>query len=294
MDRHVDRLLREIAPRAGPLIISVFGDSIAPRSADIWLGSLIDFMKPLGLSERLVRTGVYRLSREGWLKAQHKGRRSFYHITTAGLGSFADADERIYSATARDWDGKWTMVQLDSDAPAKARTRIRAALKWLGFGKISPTLLLKPGSATGSTCAHLDAGGLSSFCNVFAACLADNQSPQKLIGQGWDMTAFAREYDQFLHQFGPLPDRHSGFSDEDAFIIRTLLIHQYRRILLKDPQLPTQLLSADWPGEAARHLAARLYRTVSPGVDLYIKKHMQCAKSRCPDPAASYYRRFVV
>lgn len=293
MDRQVQILLNETAPRAGPLIISVFGDSIAPRSADIWLGSLIDFMKPLGLSERLVRTGVYRLSREGWLKATHKGRRSFYHITSAGLGSFADADERIYCAAPKPWNGEWTMVQLNANTPAKTKTRIRNLLKWLGFGKLSPTLLLKPGNAITQTNMQITNADAENYCAVFLSTLAENQNPAKLIEQGWEVSSFATAYDQFLMQFEKLTDRQNMFSNEEAFVVRTLLIHQFRRILLKDPQLPAQLLPASWQGESARQLASRLYRAVSPGVDGYIKQHMQCAKQNCPDPAPSYYRRFI-
>lgn len=293
MDWQVQKLLDETAPRAGPLIISVFGDSIAPRSADIWLGSLIEFMKPLGLSERLVRTGVYRLSRDGWLKASQKGRRSFYHITPAGMGSFADADERIYAAAPKPWNGNWTMVQLNAAAPAQAKSRIRKMLKWLGFGKLSPTLLLKPGDAIAQTGSQIANAGFGEYCAIFSSTLAENQNPAKLIEQGWDVTSFATAYDQFLKQFKTLADRQNTLSNEDAFIVRTLLVHQYRRILLKDPQLPDQLLPSSWKGEEVRQLAGSLYRAVSPGVDRYIKQHMECAKQNCPDPAPSYYRRFV-
>ncbi len=40
---------------------------------------------------------------------------------------------------------------------------------------------------------------------------------------------------------------------------RTLLIHDWRRIVLRDPGLPAALLPQDWPGEAARHLTASIY-----------------------------------
>ena len=53
--------------RGGSLIITVFGDAILPRGGSIWLGSLIKLVQPLGLSERLVRTSVFRLAQDGWL-----------------------------------------------------------------------------------------------------------------------------------------------------------------------------------------------------------------------------------
>ena len=55
--------------RAGSLITTVFGDAIAPRGGSVWLGSLIGIMADFGISERLVRTSVFRLAEDGWLEA---------------------------------------------------------------------------------------------------------------------------------------------------------------------------------------------------------------------------------
>jgi phenylacetic acid degradation operon negative regulatory protein len=41
--------------------------------------------------------------------------------------------------------------------------------------------------------------------------------------------------------------------------VRTLLIHEYRRVLLRDPNLPEALLPAGWPGLQARALCESLY-----------------------------------
>ena len=52
---------------------------------------------------------------------------------------------------------------------------------------------------------------------------------------------------------------------EQAFVARTLLVHAYRRVRLRDPQLPREVLAGDWPGAAAYTLARVLYRvTLSP------------------------------
>ena len=45
-----------------------------------------------------------------------------------------------------------------------------------------------------------------------------------------------------------------------CFVVRTLLIHAYRRVLLRDPQLPPALLPLDWPGAAAYALCRDFYR----------------------------------
>ena len=61
----VDEFRSRPTLRAGSLITTVFGDSIAPRGGTVWLGSLIRAMAEFGVNERLVRTSVFRLAREG-------------------------------------------------------------------------------------------------------------------------------------------------------------------------------------------------------------------------------------
>ena len=48
-------------------------------------------------------------------------------------------------------------------------------------------------------------------------------------------------------------------SHADAFALRALLIHEYRRILLRDPCLPVPLLPKNWIGAQARALCGELY-----------------------------------
>jgi phenylacetic acid degradation operon negative regulatory protein len=80
----VDEFRSRPTMRAGSLITTVFGDSIAPRGGTLWLGSLINTMADFGISERLVRTSVFRLVKDGWLQSRQIGRRSYYSLTDDG------------------------------------------------------------------------------------------------------------------------------------------------------------------------------------------------------------------
>jgi len=97
------RMRRSI--RGGSLVISVFGDSISQHGNSIWLGSLIDALKPFGVNSRLVRTAVYRNSQNGWLTSVQSGRRSYYSFTEYGLRHYEKAARRIYAESGSDWDG---------------------------------------------------------------------------------------------------------------------------------------------------------------------------------------------
>jgi len=111
--------------RSGSLITTVFGDAIAPRGGNVWLGSLIEVMLDFGIGERLVRTSVFRLARDGWLQSEQIGRRSYYSLT----------DE--------DWDGQWCLLLL-SGLDTAAKERVRKECGWLGFGPMSANVLAHP------------------------------------------------------------------------------------------------------------------------------------------------------
>src|SRR5699024_391293 len=126
--------------RATSLIISVYGDAIAPRGGTVWLGSLIRALEPLGLNERLVRASVYRLSQEGWLSSQRVGRRSYDSLTRAGWRSFERAYERVYSEPQVSWNGEWTLAIVAGVAVDK-REPLRKELGNIGFGAFSSGVL---------------------------------------------------------------------------------------------------------------------------------------------------------
>ena len=269
----VSGLLQTLKPRAGPLIITVFGDAIAPRSPDIWLGSLIAMMAQLGLSERLVRTGVYRLTRDGWLESRAQGRRSYYSLTDSGRNIFAEADARIYASSDPAWNGDWTLIQILPSLTSKKRQAVREALKWHGYGQLSPTLLVKPQRRIPQL-ALAKIGVLSEdeAVSVFTGRLEDlarGASLRTTASCAWDLAELNAAYRQFSERFSPFSGS-SSLSSESAFALRILLTHEYRRILLKDPQLPAELLPHDWSGAAARKLAATVYRKIADRAEDFI------------------------
>ncbi len=70
-----------------------------PTAAPSWLGSLIQLLEPIGINERLIRTSIFRLTKEGWLTAEKVGRRSYYSLTGTGRRRFDKAFKRVYSTS---------------------------------------------------------------------------------------------------------------------------------------------------------------------------------------------------
>src|SRR5665213_3448377 len=146
--RWLTRTLAADPPRAKSLIVTVWGDALAPHGGTLWLGGLIGLMGTLGVRERSVRTNVYRLAADGWLRGQARGRQSRYRLTAAGAREFASAYRRIYFPHADDWDGRWQLVVAAAESlPAAQRALLRDALAWGGFGALLPGVFARPRSA---------------------------------------------------------------------------------------------------------------------------------------------------
>ena len=92
----------------------------------------------MGVNERLVRTSVYRLAQEKWLKRTASGRRSYYGLTDTGRRQTVDAEHRIYAASTSRWDGRWRLVIIPQKTISRAeRTGLKKELKWQGFGTLT-------------------------------------------------------------------------------------------------------------------------------------------------------------
>ena len=77
-----------------------------------------------------------------------------------------------------------------------------------------------------------------------------------------------------------------------AFILRTLLIHEYRRLHLRDPLLPKRLLPENWPGHRAAQLCRDIYGRVFAASELYLSSVAARLEGALPPPDPAVRRRF--
>src|SRR3546814_5978005 len=84
-----------------------------------------------------------------------------------------------------------------------------------------------------------------------------------LISQCWDMENVAQQYKEFSATFSPMLEAVNPHTrPSQAFAVRALTLHDRRRIVLHDPQMPRQLMPQDCPGHAARTPFSQLSWTV--------------------------------
>ena len=309
----VEALLRRFQSqrplRGGSLLMTIFGDAIAPRGGAVTLGSLIDLARPFGLAERLVRTAIARLAAEGWVAATRHGRRSEYRITENGRKVFAEATRRIYGVNPSSWDGQWTLAVLPpSSARGNARTasaktrsaagnrrNIREELRWLGFGQLSPGVYAHPACTVEEARGWLLSVGGAGPCWILKSATEGLAADRRLAAEGWDLAEIARRYRRFRDSFAPVAAavrESDALAPQAAFLVRTLLVHEYRKIHLQDPLLPPPLLPAEWVGTEAYELTARLYADVFATAERFLTESGRTITGSLPPAGAEVHARF--
>ena len=105
--------------------------------------------------------------------------------------------------------------------------------------------------------------------------------------RAWDLAGLAADYRRFLQRFGSVIERfrQAGDATHDpaqSFVVRTLLIHEYRRVLLRDPQLPVALHPLDWPGAAAYALCRDFYRLTHRAAERHLAATLRGPRGPLP------------
>ncbi len=298
LSRWIDDFLKTHPARANSLIITLYGDLIAPHGGTIWLGSVIRLVDVLGLNERVVRTSVYRLSQEKWLSSHQIGRKSYYSLTASGLRRFENAYRRIYHEPQSHWTGEWQIALLPATMETSRRDTIRKELLWAGYGAFAPTVLAHPSSDADSLASLLEQTGTQDEVVAMRATgvgALSSRPLQALVHECWNLEAIARRYDELVARLRPVLKAlrsAKALDPEQCFLVQILMMHDYRRTLLHDPQLPTPLLPRNWSGGVARQMCRDIYRLTCP----LAQQHLLAA-GETPDgpmPAASpyFYQRF--
>jgi len=296
----IDSVVKNETLSGTSLISTIFGDSVLHRGGNISLASLIQLLELFGFNDRAVRTSVFRLVKNDWLCSDKIGRTSFYRITDSSRSTYLQAEQRIYNDQMKEWDHYWDLI-LMSSLDTENKALLKKELEWLGFANISTNLMAYPGCIRIELQRLLVDLNMSEQVVVFKAetlQLFNNSVDTigRMLRTNWPIDELRQRYLQFLDIFREigvlLMQENEQLEPVQAFQIRTLLIHYYRRILLKDPALPLELLPTDWPAISARTLSMNIYKKVFEPADEYFLSVAATAEGPMPNATAHYWRRF--
>lgn len=252
--------------RVWSLIVTIFGDAVMNRGAiaapgPIWIAELMALLDLLGIDAGIARTNLSRLVANGTLEREKSGRNTFYRLSPASRADFTEASKRIYASAPAVPTGLFHLVVIDR---CENRAAAREALEAAGFRFMGPTIALCP-EHTGKSAPGMPSRAILAQ----AACSPDLTGVAREIWQIEDLDAGYRRFEaafRGLHT-GPTPQ------PTEAVALRTIAVHLYRRLVLRDPLLPPGALPPDWAGGRARELFAALNERLHPASEHWLDAH---------------------
>jgi len=273
--------LRQVT-RPRSFIFTLFGDVIRHYGGEIWIGSLNRLMGEFGLSEQAVRAAVSRMARQRWLQARRVGNKSYYSLTEMGRRRIDQASPRIYHDRSAQWDGRWRILTYSIPEHQRSlRDRFRKELVFLGCAMLSPSVWLAPHDVSEQFREAAASLGVGERIDLFVAEYAGPHDDRTLVARCWNLPAIERAYRAFIDEYRPRLERAQSaeppLAENECFVEREWLVHDYRKFLYLDPGLPDRVLPARWPRAEAVSLFNDFYRLLLPSATRFFEEVYRAA-----------------
>jgi phenylacetic acid degradation operon negative regulatory protein len=258
----------DVHPRAKPrpesLLLALFGAHLHGRDLAVGLGSVIEVLDGLGVSEHATRATLKRMTQRGLLHTVRRGRRAYTSLTPYAETVLQLGTVRLEADVVnRDWDGHWTLLAFSvPESRRQDRHALRVQLSWAGFGLLQNGLWIAP--SPGDAAHALAELGLLDYVRMFRAETVTPADPRALAAEVWDLSGLAVRYRGFV-------DRWEDGAREglDDLSCQVLVEAEWLLLIREDPRLPLALLPDDWPAVRAEELFRSLrHELTGPARDL--------------------------
>jgi phenylacetic acid degradation operon negative regulatory protein len=255
------------APAARSLLLTVLGEYLLPRECPVWQETLVGALVSVGYTEQAARQALSRSTRDGWLRAERRGRRARMALSDGASELLRSGAERIYGfGEPWEWDGRWLVVVLRVPEDRRAvRHQLRTKLAWAGLGSLGGGVWLTPHVEREAELAATISDEAAAEATSFLASLGSMGDPSGVAAAAWDLGAVSEHYEAFIDDFA----RVRPASPAGCFRMQTLLVHAWRKFPFLDPDLPVALLPAGWPRRRAHELFADRHRRWQHAAEAY-------------------------
>jgi phenylacetic acid degradation operon negative regulatory protein len=250
------------------LVLGLFTDYWFGNTEPLPSAALVRLLEELDVTTASARAAINRLAKRGLLVASKRGRQTFYGLHRDAASSLAQIQRRVagFGASNRAWDGTWTTVIFSlPDDQHDLRYVVRTRLRWLGFAPLYDGVWVAPGADEAQTTELFDrvASVKVTILRSSVVLTANGGDPLS----AWDLGAVRQRYAEYQERFTPVLRRvrRGRVEDTEALVARTRAKEFWWRELISiDPELPRELLPADWPGAEGRQLFVALYDSLGP------------------------------
>ncbi len=234
--------------RVWSIIVSLFGDMAQEPGAQISGGALTRIIEPMGIKPEAIRVALHRLRKDGWIESDRIGRVSRHVLTEFGRTQSAAVTPRIYARGPAPAE-RWHLLIAEDGAGTQVLEDVMLSHDYTPIGR---NVALGSGPAPDQPDGLL---ALEISPRAAPKWVQDRLCPQELRG------AY-----QALHQAvgRAARTRPRGWSPTplESATLRTLLVHRWRRVVLRQPDLPAPFYPSDWVGPACRDAVFDLLDTL--------------------------------
>ncbi len=240
--------------RVWSVIVTIFGD-LAGQEGDSLSGALLTRLTELlGIRPEAMRVALHRLRKDGWIVSVKSGRSSNYHLTAKGRLESRVAGKRIYAQNQLA-PVNWHLLIAQPGSQADRMTG-EANLRAQGYVIVAQGAYLKagaPGPASGFLCDFLAISGQIALIPDWLRLSLATDTVQASMA---DLEICLRAMQTALAVQPALPD-------PERAALRVLIVHNWRRLVLRLPDLPDGFFPGDWRGAACRTLVGDLLATLT-------------------------------
>jgi DNA-binding transcriptional regulator PaaX len=260
----------EISPQVS-LVCFAFGAAQVLPGDSVSGPVLFRLLADLGVSGPAARSILLRMRRDGWLTSERAGRQARYRLSPI-LFAAQERVERQLRGDRPSWRGSFSGVLYTVPERSRSyRDRLRRSALFLGYVSLRPGLLVATTDRFDDLVAELppQPPGSQMLRTTLTFSAADTH---KLAADLWDLAAVAAMYRRAVADFDQRAANAqrqppSGAAALRAFVGAALPLYQAGAA---DPDLPADLLPADWPGQDLSAAIGRAFTVFVPLVRDYL------------------------
>ncbi|MEO9898169.1 MAG: PaaX family transcriptional regulator C-terminal domain-containing protein [Paracoccaceae bacterium] len=202
-------------------LVTLFGDLAAEEGAEL-SGPLVSRLSTrLGIKPEALRVALHRLRKDGWIESRREGREARYGLTDTARIETKAVHDIVYSNT------------IAQPAHVLLLTFETAPPKCTGI-PIAPRCVLSAHPAPDALATKFDVTAMPPWVRD---CLTSAEQTESYVNLLSRLTPNAVS---------------DTFSNEDKLVLRLIILHRWRRIVLRHDPLAAALMGQHWVGADCR------------------------------------------
>lgn len=254
------------------VVLFAFGVTETRAGAGLPGPFLLRLLADLGLSPSAARSILLRMRRDGLLTATHVGRVAHYALTPA-LGALEDRLENQLRGKRPAWDGTFHGLLYEVPETQRSfRDRLRYAAQLAGYAPLRPGLLIAPTDRSTELAELLNHTPPRTEVLTPRIELSLPEA-RRVATRIWNLEGLAENYRTVIATATAATQAHAANppTGREAFQALAETLQPVYAAAGDDPDLPTELLPADWPGERLGQTIGIALRALGPAVGVYLE-----------------------